>query len=120
MRPKNLHVVLDDGKVSRRRARAHSLPGSAGDLHVVCLVQWFLTVQQFYPKIVKCLGPLDQADVFFSAGTRRKKELLPLGRAAGVHRRVNAVACAVILVSYQPVMRNSMKSSSTVFYISST
>lgn len=29
---------------------------------VVSLMKWFSTVQQFFEKIVKCLGPLDQSD----------------------------------------------------------
>lgn len=29
---------------------------------VVSLIKWFSTVQQFFEKIVKCLGPLDQSD----------------------------------------------------------
>ncbi|XP_018411607.1 PREDICTED: uncharacterized protein LOC108786745 [Nanorana parkeri] len=34
-------------------------------LIIVCLAQWFLTVQQFSIEIVKCLGPLDQDDTLF-------------------------------------------------------
>lgn len=29
---------------------------------MVSLIKWFSTVQQFFEKIVKCLGPLDQSD----------------------------------------------------------
>lgn len=30
----------------------------------VSLIKWFSTVQQFFEKIVKCLGPLDQSDKY--------------------------------------------------------
>lgn len=70
---------------------------------MVCLVQWFLTVQQFYPKIVKCLGPLDQADVFFSSRKEsRKKELLPLfilHSVGAINEQMNAVDCVVLVIS---------------------
>ena len=36
---------------------------------LVSPVEWFLTVQQFFAKIVKCLGPLDQADKYFQGNT---------------------------------------------------
>lgn len=87
-------MVLDVAQARRWPPRTPSLPGSDG-VHVVCLVQWFLTVQQFYPKIVKCLGPLDLADIFIGAGKNRKKELLLLFilQKAGTV----AVACVVCL-----------------------
>lgn len=39
-------------------------------MFLVSLVQWFLTVQQFYLKIVKCLGPLDQGDTVIGSRTK--------------------------------------------------
>lgn len=45
----------------KRRSWTASDVDAVGSL-LVSLVQWFLTVQQFYLKIVKCLGPLDQGD----------------------------------------------------------
>lgn len=66
---------------------------------MVCLVQWFLTVQQFYPKIVKCLGPLDQADVFFvaeNAGGGSSSLCLYLIKLI---LEVNAVDCVAMVIS---------------------
>lgn len=34
----------------------------------VSLIKWFSTVQQFFEKIVKCLGPLDQSDKYSQLG----------------------------------------------------
>lgn len=39
----------------------------------VPLIKWFSTVQQFFEKIVKCLGPLDQSDKCCQVG-----KMLPL------------------------------------------
>jgi len=45
-------------------------PGRLQWMFLVSLVQWFLTVQQFYLKIVKCLGPLDQGDTVIGSSTK--------------------------------------------------
>lgn len=40
----------------------------------VSLIKWFSTVQQFFEKIVKCLGPLDQSDKYSQLGDRTASE----------------------------------------------
>ena len=50
--------ILPRWRTRQRRRRRRS----------VSLIKWFSTVQQFFEKIVKCLGPLDQSDKCYPHG----------------------------------------------------